>query len=92
MSIKVGFRKVWVKKSLFSNDVHLSMMLIYIYIEIQSQKSSKCVYIKRKLKTHFFLQIFWCLYEIFYSAYGSNISQEDVLTAIIKIKLNEIKM
>ena len=34
MSIKVGFRKVWVKKSLFSNDVHLSMMFIYIYIYI----------------------------------------------------------
>ena len=33
-----------------------------------------------------------CLYEIFYSVYGSNILQKDVLTAIIKGKLNEIKM
>ena len=50
------------------------------------------VYIKRKLKTHFFQQIFRRLYEIFYSLYGSNILQKDVLTAIIKSKLNEIKM
>ena len=28
----------------------------------------KCVYIKWKLKTHFFLKIFWSLYEIFYCA------------------------
>ena len=28
----------------------------------------------------------------FYSVYGSNILQKDVLTAIIKSKLNEIKM
>ena len=33
-----------------------------------------------------------CLYEIFYSVYGSNILQKDVLTAIIEGKLNEIKM
>ena len=32
-------------------------MYIYIY---------KCVYTKGKLKTHFFLQIFRCFYEIFY--------------------------
>ena len=51
-----------------------------------------CVYIKRKLKTHFFLQMFRCLYEIFYSVYGSNSLQNDILTAIIKSKLNEIKV
>ena len=28
----------------------------------------KCVYIKWKLKTHFFLKIFWSLYKIFYCA------------------------
>ena len=50
-----------------------------------------CIY-KRILKTPFLLQIFRCLYEIFYSVYGSNILQKDVLTAIIKSKLNEIKM
>ena len=37
------------------------MYMIYIYIY------------KRKLKTHYFLQIFRCFYEIFYSVYGSNI-------------------
>ena len=33
-----------------------------------------------------------CLYEIFYSVYGSNILQKDVLTAIIKSKSDEIEM
>ena len=52
----------------------------------------KCVYIKGKLKAHFFLQIFRCLYEVLYSIYGSNILQKDIITAIIKSKLNEIKL
>ena len=52
----------------------------------------RCVYIKGKLKTHFCLQIFRCLDEIFYSVYGSNILQKDILTGIIKRKLNEIKV
>ena len=64
--------------------VYFHMYMIYIYIFIY-------IYI-RKLKTNYFLQIFRCLYEIFYSVYGSNILQKDVLTAIIKSKLNEIKM
>ena len=71
--------------------IYIYIIYIYIYINV-SRKSSKCVYIKRKLRTHFFLQIFWCLYEIFYSVYGSNILQKDELRAIIKSKLNEIKM
>ena len=45
-----------------------------------------------KIKNIFSLQIFRCLYEIFYSVYGSYILQGNILTAIIKIKLNEIKM
>ena len=40
--------------------------------------------IKGKLKTHFFQQIFRCLYEISYSVYGSNILHIS--------KLNEIKV
>ena len=67
------------------------LYILYIYINV-SRKSLKCVYIKWKLRTHFFLQIFQCLYEIFYSVYGSNILQKDILTAIIKSKLNEIKV
>ena len=39
-----------------------------------------------KIKSTFFLQIFRCLYEIFYGVYGSNILQKDVLTARIKSK------
>ena len=65
---------------------------IYIYIYVYIQESSKCVYIKRKLKTIVFLQIFRGLYEVFYSVYGWNILQKDILAAIIKSKLNEIKM
>ena len=45
--------------------VYFHMYMIYIYIFIY-------IYI-RKLKTNYFLQIFRCLYEIFYSVYGSNI-------------------
>ena len=41
----------------------------------------------RKLKRHFFLQIFQCLYEIFYIVYRLNILHKDILTAIIKSKL-----
>ena len=69
-------------------------MYIYIcvYLNLKPQKFEMCIYVKRKLKTHFFLQIFRCLYEIFYSVYGSNILQKDILTAIIKSKLNEIKV
>ena len=44
---------------------------IYMYIYL-NPKSSKCVYIKGKLKTHFFFKIFRCLNEIFYSVYGTN--------------------
>ena len=50
-----------------------------------------CIYVKGTLKTHFFLQIFRCLYEIFYSIYGSNILQKDILTEIIESRLIEIK-
>ena len=42
--------------------------------------------------TIYTLQVFWFFCEIFYSAYGSNILQEDLLTAIIKSKLNEMKI
>ena len=47
----------------------------------------------RKIKSKFFYRyIFRCLYEIFYSVYGSNILRKDILTTIIKSKLNEIKV
>ena len=63
-----------------------------MYLNLKPQKFEMCIYVKGKLKTHFFLQIFQCRYEIFCSVYGSNILQKDILTAIIKSKLNEIKM
>ena len=50
-------------------------MYICIFINL---KPPKCVCIRRKLKIHFFLQIFRCLYEIFYSVQGSNILQKDI--------------
>ena len=62
-------------------------LYIYIYIYIYIH-----IYVHIYIYTHFFLQIFRFLYEIFYSVYGSNILQEDILIAIIKSKLNEIKM
>ena len=65
---------------------------MYIYLNLKPQKFKMCTHVKGKLKTHFFLQIFRCLYEIFYSVCGSNILQKDILTAIIKSKLNEIKV
>ena len=65
---------------------------IYIYIQIESHKIAKCVSIKRKLKKDFFLQIFWCLYAIFYSVKWSNILQKGIVTALINSKLNKIKV
>ena len=32
----------------------------------ENVKFEMCIYVKGKLKAHFFLQIFCCLYEIFY--------------------------
>ena len=40
-----------------------------MYINLKPQKFEMCIYIKGKLKTHFFLQLFRCPYEIFYSVY-----------------------
>ena len=57
---------------------------MYLYIYLKPQKFEMCIHVKGKLKTHFFLQIFRRLYEIFYSVYGSNTLQKDILTAIIK--------
>ena len=39
------------------------------------------------LKYIFHLQLFRCLYEIFYSVKGSNILQKDMLIAIIKTEI-----
>ena len=47
-----------------------------IYIQIENQKISKCVSIKRKLKAHFFPQLFWCLYKIFYGVYIQSVYAE----------------
>ena len=47
--------------------------------------------LEENLQHSSYLQIFPCLYEIFYSISGSNILQKDILTAIIKSKSNEIK-
>ena len=53
-------------------ETHYIYIYIYIYIYLKPQKFEMCIY-KRILKTPFLLQIFRCLYEIFYSVYGSNI-------------------
>ena len=41
--------------------IYIYICNVYIYICVYM---SKCIYIKGKLKIHFFLQIFRCLYEI----------------------------
>ena len=59
--------------------IYILYIYIYIYIYIGYTFITK-------IKSTFFLQIFRCLYEIFYGVYGSNILQKDVLTARIKSK------
>ena len=78
---------IYIYKYKFNNNKYKYKYILFIFICIYKFKTTKV----RKLKTHFFRQIFRCLYEIFYSVYGSNILQKDILTAIIKSKLNEIK-
>ena len=64
--------------------------IIYIF-KVKATKVRNVYKLKGNLK-YIFPQIFGSLYEIFYSVYGSNILQKDILTTIIKSKLNEIKV